>query len=143
MWFSSSFELSFAVLTIHNILCKFSVNGEISETHVLPGDQGNYGKELPANYLSSARESHDVPLSQHLRQSKPFWPPDNPPHENQTVIKPAKIVSSCKAFIDAYANVVADFTRCSVVYARPLRFCEHCVEEYIVARSYSSVILKV
>ncbi len=143
MWFSPNLQLPFAVIIIQNICCKFSVQGKISETLVFPREQDIHGEELPENYLSSARESHDVPLFQYLKQSTPYLSDDNPPNRNQTVIKPAKIVSSCKAFIDAYANVVADFTRCSVVYARPLRFCEHCVQQYIVAKSYSSVILKV
>ena len=62
---------------------------------------------------------------------------------NQTVISPSIIVSSCKAFIDAYADVVAAFTKCSVLHARPLRFCQNCVVEYVTADAYSSVILKV
>ena len=63
--------------------------------------------------------------------------------KNETVISPSIIVSSCKAFIDAYADVVAAFTRCSVLHARPLRFCRNCVVEYVTANAYSSVILKV
>ena len=62
---------------------------------------------------------------------------------NQTVISPSIIVSSCKAFIDAYADAVAAFTKCSVLHARPLRFCQNCVVEYVTANAYSSVILKV
>ncbi len=56
---------------------------------------------------------------------------------------PAVVVSSCQAFITAYADVVASFARCSVLYARPLRFCQHCVREFVTANSYSTVILKV
>ena len=62
---------------------------------------------------------------------------------NQTIISPSIIISSCKAFIDSYADVVAAFTRCSVLHARPLRFCQNCVVEYVTANAYSSVILKV
>ncbi len=63
--------------------------------------------------------------------------------KNGSVVTPQIIVSSCQAFIDAYADVAAEFTRCSVLFARPLRFCQNCVRQYVTANAYSSVILKV
>ena len=58
-------------------------------------------------------------------------------------VTPGHIDSSCKAFIDAFADAVAKYTKCMISYARPLRFCTHCVEHYVVAKAQYTVLMEV
>ncbi len=52
------------------------------------------------------------------------------------------ITSSCFAFIKEFSEAAANFTRCSIISSRPLRFCQHCVNEYVSANSSYNLIMK-
>lgn len=61
---------------------------------------------------------------------------------HQTVT-PGEIVSSCEAFIDAFGDGLANFSKCMISYARPLRFCEKCVTSYTAAITQYHVLMEV
>ena len=48
-------------------------------------------------------------------------------------ISPREIRSSCQAYIEEYAKKAAQFTECSILNARPLRFCEKCITDFVTA----------
>ena len=56
---------------------------------------------------------------------------------------PAEIVSSCAAFIDYFGDLAANFTKCVVQFARPLRVCDNCVAQYFHANSAYQIVMKV
>ena len=58
-------------------------------------------------------------------------------------IPQSNIETSCRAFIEKFADVAAEFTRCSIVNSRPIKFCEHCMNEYVTAKSVYNIIMKV
>ena len=57
---------------------------------------------------------------------------------------PASLIkSSCQAYIEEYARKAAQFTKCSILNARPLRFCEKCIEDYVLANSVYQHVMHV
>lgn len=63
------------------------------------------------------------------------------PHKR--VVPAIPITSSCAAFIDFFGELAANFTQCVVQFARPLRACENCVEQYILAKNAFDYVMKV
>ncbi len=55
----------------------------------------------------------------------------------------APIISSCNAFIDALSDAAAEYTRCAIFYARPLKYCEKCVKQYAKAKHLYDIIMTV
>ena len=51
------------------------------------------------------------------------------------------IESSCKSFIKVFAEHVANFTKCSVEYAQPIRVCENCVSQYALAINTFDILM--
>ena len=51
------------------------------------------------------------------------------------------IESSCKSFIKVFAEQVANFTKCSVEYAQPIRVCENCVSQYAMAINTFDILM--
>ena len=50
------------------------------------------------------------------------------------------ILPECVSFLKEFSKQAADFIKCSVVNARPFRFCEMCAEHYIKAvRVYQDI----
>ncbi|XP_075970728.1 osteopetrosis-associated transmembrane protein 1 [Anticarsia gemmatalis] len=38
---------------------------------------------------------------------------------------------TCDSILNEFAEYAADFTKCSIMYARPVRLCEKCIDQYI------------
>ena len=53
------------------------------------------------------------------------------------------IISSCDAFIDLFSKVFANYSKCAVLSARPLQFCNKCIEQYVRAKSVFEKIMTV
>lgn len=51
------------------------------------------------------------------------------------------IESSCEAFIDKFAEAAANFTLCSILFASPIRICQSCSKQYLLANDYYQTIL--
>ena len=64
-------------------------------------------------------------------------------NQRANTIPSTPVISSCAAFIDYFGEVSANFTKCVVSFARPLRVCEHCVEEYLRAKSAFDLVMTV
>lgn len=60
-----------------------------------------------------------------------------------TYFSAAYIISSCEAFINALSVAAAAYTECAIKYARPLRFCEHCVVHYLKSKHLYDIIMLV
>ena len=58
-------------------------------------------------------------------------------------IPASNVESSCIAYLHVYSELAANFTKCAIVNARPLRFCEKCVQEYVQAQSVFDFLMKV
>ena len=58
-------------------------------------------------------------------------------------ISPREIRSSCQAYIEEYAKKAAQFTECSILNARPLRFCEKCITDFVTADSVYEHVMHV
>lgn len=37
----------------------------------------------------------------------------------------------CSTKLDAFADSASNFTKCSILHARPIRICEKCIEQYL------------
>ena len=56
---------------------------------------------------------------------------------------PSNIVSSCHAFMDEFSEAAANFTKCAVHYARPIKMCEQCYPVYQRAIAIYDIMMKV
>ena len=63
--------------------------------------------------------------------------------EDLPSVSPAPLQPVCQAFINGYSDAVAEFSRCIIRHARPLKVCEFCIESYTRARTIYDVIMKV
>ena len=55
----------------------------------------------------------------------------------------SNIVSSCHAFMDEFSEAAANFTKCAVHYARPIKMCEQCYHVYQRAIAIYDIMMKV
>ena len=62
---------------------------------------------------------------------------------NSSSIKPSIIVANCFAFIDNFADAAASYTRCTIKHARPVTFCQHCVNDYVMTTAAFGHIMEV
>lgn len=98
----------------------------------------------------SSHDLHDTSLqtNNHTTDSGGDAVPvmDSPPGvipNSKSNIPASNIESSCRAFIVKFSDMAAKFTKCSIENARPLRFCEHCMNDYLQAKEVYSGIMKV
>ena len=46
----------------------------------------------------------------------------------------------CDAYIQEYSEAAANFSRCLVQYARPLKVCQQCIQPYVqILRVYDHI----
>lgn len=66
---------------------------------------------------------------------------------HQDVVIPAvpagDVVTSCKAYIEKFSEMASNFTKCTIKNARPVKFCEFCVKDYVAAKSIYDKIMEV
>lgn len=45
------------------------------------------------------------------------------------------IPSECTTILSNFAQYASDFTKCSIIYARPIKLCERCIDQYLNFRN--------
>lgn len=54
-----------------------------------------------------------------------------------------KLGDNCEVLLEQYATITANFTRCVIRHARPIRICQKCIQEYVAVEKSHDDILKV
>ena len=123
MFFLSSFFLG----------CLTTVLASTGPSYSHPPERGplvhdvDFNSDLKGLTLGEYLARHDH--SQDSQLTRPF--PSTP------------VISSCAAFIDYFGEVAANFSSCVITFARPLRACENCVEEFYLAKSAFDLVMNV
>ncbi|ELT88308.1 hypothetical protein CAPTEDRAFT_185251 [Capitella teleta] len=94
-------------------------------------DSGEGG--VPQFSQSSEDLLNDHGFAKHLEESLSFVTESTPSEI---------IVSSCTAFTNYYGDLAANFTQCAIRNARPLKFCEHCVDVYVNSLNVYRLIME-
>ena len=103
--------------------------------------------DIPINTVSQAQHLQNLDKTSDDRDSRTPFLPDHADATSVTEVSmaiPADIIeSSCEAYLKLYADTAANFTKCAILFARPLRFCENCVYEYVRTKAVYDVIMEV
>ena len=51
------------------------------------------------------------------------------------LLSPLSLAGPCQKFVEKFSQATSSFSGCAVLFARPFKFCQNCIDEYMMVKN--------